>query len=108
VLEKETSLSALTPVVLQADCNAAQNVLARLADAEIGLFTKHSIAKQILLERTGKFQSCTQITQEVWSEVFEAISGTDKPTSRERLIYQKRRVNPTANHKQFTLFDSVL
>ena len=67
--EKETSLSVLTPVVLQADCNAAENILARLGDAEITLFTKHSIAKEILLERTRKFQACTQVTQETWDEV---------------------------------------
>ena len=56
-------------VVLQADINAAENILARLGDAEITLFTKHSIAKEILLERTRKFQACTQVTQETWDEV---------------------------------------
>lgn len=94
-------------VVLQADCNAAENVLARLGDAEITLFTKHSIAKKILLERTRKFQACTQVTQETWDKVFEAISGKDKPQSRERLFPHKKRVNPTANPKQLTLFDFV-
>ena len=94
-------------MVLQADCNAAENVLARLGDAQITLFVKHSIAKEILLERTRKFQACTQITQEVWDKVFEAISGKDKPQSRERLFPQKKRVNPTANPKQLTLFNSV-
>ena len=107
MLERGTSLSALTPVVLQADINAAENILARLDDAEITLFVKHSIAKEILLERTRKFQTCTQVTQDTWEEVFEAVAGKDKPQSRELVFPQKKRVNPTANPKQLTLFDSV-
>jgi hypothetical protein len=35
-------------VVLQADINAAVNVLARMSDAEIALFTRHTMAKEIL------------------------------------------------------------
>ena len=94
-------------MVLQVNCNAVENVLAGLGDTEITLFVKHSIAKEILLERTRKFQTCTQVTQEPWDEVFETITGKDKPQSRELIFRQKKRVNPTANPKQLTLFDSV-
>ena len=39
-------------VVLQADVNAARNVLARLQDTEIGLWTPYQQVKSILLKRT--------------------------------------------------------
>ncbi|MHC5825646.1 MAG: zinc ribbon domain-containing protein, partial [Nostoc sp.] len=43
-------------VVLQSDTNAADNILARMGDNEITRFLKHTVAKEILLERTRKFQ----------------------------------------------------
>ena len=41
-------------VVLQADENAARNVLARLYDSEIGRWTPFQKVKSILLERTER------------------------------------------------------
>jgi transposase len=94
-------------VVLQSDTNAADNVLARLSDTEITRYTKHTVAKSILLERTRKFQELYfQVTQETWDKVFEAYSGSDTPKSPERPPRNKRRgVNRTANHEQLTLFN---
>jgi IS605 OrfB family transposase len=42
--------------VLQADTNAARNILARLNDPEIRLFTPYKDVKVILLARTGQFE----------------------------------------------------
>jgi hypothetical protein len=56
-------------------------------DVEITRFTKYKVAKEILLERTPKFQEnlnqTTEITQKIWDKVFETITGTDKPTTLE-------------------------
>jgi hypothetical protein len=90
-------------VVLQADSNAADNVLARLSDAEITLFTKHTVAKEILLKRTQKFQEQLSVTQK--DVVVEAKTGKDEPQSRERTKRKSLNVNPTANHPQLTLFN---
>jgi len=77
-------------VVLQADCNAAENVLARLADAEISLFTKHSIAKEILLERTFEVSNLYPgDTRNHRMRYLKRSSGKDKPQSRERLFTSK-------------------
>jgi hypothetical protein len=92
-------------VVWQADINAADNVLARLSDAEITLFTKHTVAKEILLKRTQKFQEQLSVTQK--DVIQEANTGTDKPKSREHFKSKHLEVNPTAKPKQFTLFDYV-
>ncbi len=74
-------------VVLQSDTNAADNVQARIGDDEIPRFMKHTDVKKILLERTRKFQEqlnkVAEVTKETWDSVFEAISGTDKPTTLE-------------------------
>lgn len=42
-------------VVLDADENAAQNILARLRDSEIGLWTPFRTVRKVLLERTERF-----------------------------------------------------
>jgi len=42
-------------VVLDADQNAAQNILARSEDPEIDLWTSHVCVKSILLDRTEKW-----------------------------------------------------
>lgn len=83
--------------VLQADINAADNVLARMSDAEITLFTKHTVAKEILLKRTQKFQEQSLKQKEV---ILEAKTDKDESQSRERV-----HVNPTANPQQLTLFN---
>ncbi|MBR8838281.1 MAG: addiction module component, partial [Stigonema ocellatum SAG 48.90 = DSM 106950] len=96
-------------VVLQSDTNAADNVEARMSDDEITRFMKHTDVKQILLQRTQKFQellnSATEVTKEVWDSVFEAIPGTDKPKTLEPKRKRTSRVNQRANYEQLTLFD---
>lgn len=69
-------------VVMQADTNAADNILARMGDDEIPRFLKHRVAKEILLERTRKFQDRVDPLF-VWDAVFGAITGTDKPKTLE-------------------------
>ncbi|MHC5761764.1 zinc ribbon domain-containing protein, partial [Nostoc sp.] len=96
-------------VVLQSDINAADNVLARSSDDEITRFTKYKIAKEILLERTRKFQEqlnqVLEVTQEVWNSVFDAVTGTDKPQTLEPKRQPTSKVNQRANYEQLTLFD---
>ena len=43
--------------VLQADVNAARNILARKNDSEIQLWTSYQEVKSILLERTERFKA---------------------------------------------------
>ncbi len=64
-------------VVLQADVNAARNVLARLQDTEIGLWTPYQQVKSILLKRTechrlkllNQDSSCTPVGVSTESEL---------------------------------------
>lgn len=49
--------------VIQADYNAAKNVLARLYDKEITLYTPFKKVRQILLERTDSFRLSTVSTK---------------------------------------------
>jgi hypothetical protein len=65
-------------VVLHSDTNAADNILARLSDTEITRWTKHTIAKSILRERTLKFQ------EQYPNTVVGAITETDTSKSPER------------------------
>jgi hypothetical protein len=80
-------------VVLQSDTNAADNILARMGDDEITRFLKHTVAKEILLERTRKFQET------------EAQTGKDKPQTLEPKRKPASRANQRANYEQLTLFD---
>jgi transposase len=50
-------------VVLDADCNAARNILARLTDPDIGLYTPYKQVKAILLERLRLAQPRLQLQQ---------------------------------------------
>ena len=59
-------------VVMHADTNAADNVLARRGDDEIPRYLKYSTAKVILLERTSKFLA-----------QLEAKTGIDQPQTLE-------------------------
>jgi len=86
-------------VVLQSDTNAADNIQARIGDDEISRFMKHTDVKKILLERTRKFQDSFQVTQETWNQVFEAITGTDKPKTLDPKRKRASRVNQRANHQ---------
>jgi hypothetical protein len=96
-------------VVLQSDINAADNILARSSDDEITRFTKYTVAKEILLERTRKFQEqlnkFVEVTQEVWDAVFDAIPDTDKSKTLDPKRKRTSKGNQRANHKQLTLFD---
>ena len=51
---KGDSFHCIDGVVLQADENAARNVLARLHDSEIDRWTPYQKVKSILLERTER------------------------------------------------------
>ena len=96
-------------VVLQSDINAADNILARSGDDEITRFTKYTVAKEILLLRTRKFQeglnTFVEVTQEVWDTVFDAITDTDKSKAPEPKRKRTSKVNRSANYEQLTLFD---
>ncbi len=96
-------------VVLQSDTNAADNVLARMGDDEITRFTKYKVAKEILLERTRKFQEklnkFVEITQQVWDAVFDAIPDTDKSRTLDPKRKRTSKGNQRANYEQLTLFD---
>lgn len=92
-------------VVLHSDTNAADNVLARLSDPEITRWTKHTVAKSILLKRTLKFQK--EQSHIIWDSVFGAISGLDTPKSPERPRRKKSKSQSDSEIKQLTLFDYV-
>ena len=62
---KGDSFYCFDGVVIQADINAARNVLARKSDAEITRWTNFKQVKSILLKRTGQFQK--SLTGESWS-----------------------------------------
>jgi len=51
-------------VVLDADTNAARNILARLNDPEIGLYTPYKKVKKVLLERTEQFKRLGPLNQD--------------------------------------------
>lgn len=88
-------------VVLQSDTNAADNILARMGDDEITRFLKHTVAKEILRERTRKFQeaACGERSRT------EAQTGKDKPKTLEPKRQRTSKVNQRANYEQLTLFD---
>ena len=89
-------------VVMHSDINAADNILVRMGDVEIPRYLKHSTVKAILQERTQKFLDTLNPT---WEEVFEAITGTDKPLTLEPKRKRTSKVNQRANYEQLTLFD---
>lgn len=64
-------------VVMHADTNAADNVLARRGDDEIPRYLKYSTAKVILIERTQKFLA-----------TLDAKTGMDKPQTLEPIAIQ--------------------
>lgn len=101
-VRKGDKFIAFDGVVLQADVNGADNILARMGDPEITRFTKHTVAKEILLKRTQKFQEQLSLQKEV---VIEAKSDKDKSQSRERTKCNNMVVNPTAKSQQLTLFN---
>ncbi|MBD2603107.1 addiction module component [Scytonema hofmannii FACHB-248] len=67
-------------VVMHSDTNAADNILVRMGDVEIPRYLKHSSVKVILQDRTQKFLDTFIPCRD---EVFEAITGTDKPQTLE-------------------------
>lgn len=89
-------------VVMHSDTNAADNILVRMGDVEIPRYLKHSSVKALLLERTQKFLNTLAPTG---NEVFEAITGTDKPKTLEPKRKRTSKVNQRANYEQLTLFD---
>ncbi|MCP2731371.1 hypothetical protein [Limnofasciculus baicalensis] len=87
---------------MHSDTNAADNILVRMGDVEIPRYLKHSSVKAILQDRTQKFLDTIYLQ---WDQVFEAITGTDKPQTLEPKRQRTSKVNQRANYEQLTLFD---